>query len=187
MGLALIVLFVIQFDSTGKTYADSVKTKQFNWGIETWQKGQNDFVLKFNETNPIKIKRIYGNLTAGPQPEHKEFDTVIRQTLASLVNVGVPFDDKSVQVIGNPHERFNHTVDNNLFSVNVKQTNSQTYNIPIEYNYGTDPVLVPQNKLLMRIFNESYRHDDKKGSFVSEDQLDSLNVEIHLVIDYEVQ
>lgn len=158
--------------------------RHIGWGIETWRKGQNDFVIRFNESHPVAVVRIQGDMTAGPQPNHAPFDQLIRQSLASLVVVGAPTDTSAVTIVGEPPTYQNESIDNNLFSLNVKQTDAETMNVPIDYVYA-DPVVLPQNKLLMRIFNESYKN--RNGlDIVSTDQIDALNVEIHLVIDYLV-
>lgn len=159
--------------------------KRFEWGIETWQPGQQDYVIRFDEKKPVKILDIEGNLTAGPQPDYKPYEMMIRQTLATLINVGDDADKMDVTVIGSPAIRANHVVSPHMFSVNVKQTNGETLNIPIAYHYGRLPVELHRNKLLFRIFNESYRHAGD-GSFPSQAVVDALNVEIHLTITYEV-
>jgi hypothetical protein len=160
--------------------------KRFEWGIETWQIGSQDFLIRFDEKTPVRILDIQGDLTAGPQPNYKPYDTLIRQTLATLINVGGSWDLKSVVVAGTPADRANHALAPHLFSINVKQTNGETMDVPIKYNYDRKPVTLGNNKLLMRIVNESYRFASDKGAFVSTDQDDTLNVEIHLVITYEV-
>jgi hypothetical protein len=160
--------------------------KRFEWGVETWEIGTSEFPIEFKEKSPVKILDIEGNLTAGPQPNFEPSEKMIRQTLATLVDVGDVADPMDVVVSATPPERANHVVSPHLFSVNVKQTNSETENIPISYHYGDAPVQLHQNKLMFHIFNESYRHNKKLGSFVSKDQKDALNVEIHLTITYQV-
>ncbi len=166
--------------------ANPPQQKEFDWGIETGTKGQNDFVIRFKEPGPVRIKRIYGNLTAGPQPNHAQFAKLIRQTLVNLVNVGAVDTDNDIEIVGTPPDRANHSIDRNWMSVNVKQTDSETINIPIETSYNPARPLA-QNKLLMRIFNESYKIAPSGIAIVSTDQEDALNVEIHLVIDYETE
>ena len=160
--------------------------KRFEWGIETWQIGSNDFQIQFNEKTPVRILDIQGDLTAGPQPKYTPNDTLVRQTLATLINVGDGWESKNVEVIGTPAERANHVLAPHLLSVNVKQTNSETMDVPINYHYNRLPIKLKNNRLLMRIVNESYRWDGEHGAFVSKDQDDTLNVEIHLTITYEV-
>lgn len=160
--------------------------KRFEWGIETWQMGANDFPISFSEKGPVKILGIEGNLTAAPQPEFQPSEQMIRQTLATLVDVGDTDDPMDVTVTGKPAERANHVVSPHLFSINVKQTNAGTENIPISYNYRDAPLQLHQNKLMVHIFNESYRYTKKDGCFVSKDQKDALNVEIHLTVTYQV-
>jgi len=160
--------------------------KEFNWGIETWKKGQNDFVIRFKEPGHVRISRIYGNLTAGPQPEHAQFAKLIRQTIVSLVNVGAVDTDQDVEIVATPADRANQSVDRNMININVKQTDSETMSIPIEYNYAPARALA-ENKILVRIFNESYKIAPNGIAIVSDDQGDALNVELHLVVDYETE
>lgn len=160
--------------------------KRFEWGIETWEIGSNDFLIKFNEKTPVRILDIQGDLTAGPQPNYKAYDTLVRQTLATLINPGDGWTEKNVEVEGTPGNRANHVLAPHLFSVNVKQTNGETMDIPIRYTYDRKPIELKQNRLLMRVVNESYRWNSDQGAFVSKDQDDTLNVEIHLTITYEV-
>lgn len=169
------------------TVADAEpQIKRFEWGVETWQMGANDFEITFGEKSPVKILDIEGNLTAGPQPDFLPSEMMIRQTLVTLVDVGNMTGPDDVSVTKTPPERANHVLAPHLFSINVKQTNSETVNIPFAYHYDRLPVTLHQNKLQFHVFNESYRHNKKLGSFVSKDQKDALNVEIHLTITYQV-
>lgn len=163
--------------------AEAAKTKDLDWGIETWKIGQNDFVIQFKEPDHVRILRIYGNLTAAPQPNHPQFAHIIRQTIASLLDVNPPKED-DVVIVSTPADRANQSIARNMFTINVKQTDSETMNIPIEYNYSPGRVLT-ENKLLVRILNESYKTNPDGRDVISHDQYDALNVEIHLIVTYE--
>jgi hypothetical protein len=73
-----------------------------------------------------------------------------------------------------------------MININVKQTDAETMSIPIEYNY-TPARPLAENKILVRIFNESYKIAPNGIAIVSDDQGDALNVELHLVVDYETE
>jgi hypothetical protein len=163
----------------------SMTVRAFVWGMESWEMGSNDFVIRFTEGR-VRIRRITGNATAAPQPDFKPFAQVIRQTLATMINVGAPADPPDIQLIGTPANRANHSMQAHLFSLNVKQTNDQTLNIPIDYTFDDPPVVLAQNLLLMRIVNESYKMHNYQA-VISDDQNDSLNLELHMRIIYEVE
>ena len=169
--------------------ASAASVKRFEWGIETWQIGTQDFLIRINEKSPVRILSIEGNLTAGPQPLFKPFDNVVRQTLITLINVG---DDTAenvapVEVLQTAPNRVNNAVSPHLFSLNVKQTNDHVLNIPISYRYKDFPVTLLQNKLLFRAVNESYRCDPQTTVCkVSTEQFDTINAEVHVTITYVV-
>ncbi|WP_199614638.1 hypothetical protein [Paenibacillus alkalitolerans] len=165
--------------------AEPITKKQFHWGIESWELGRHTWGIEFNEKKPVKIKKIEGYLTAGPQPNHKPDDTLVRQTLASLTYPGNNLND-AVKKIETPKSRANHSVDRNLLSLNVKLTGSRTTEMPIHLEYP-DGLILPENRLLFIANNESYRYDSKKGSFVSDDIFDAINIEAHMIVYYEVQ
>jgi len=169
---------------------NAVVHKHINWGLETWDLGRHIYSIEFKEEKPVRIRAINGYLTSGPQPEHKAQDTLIRQTLVVMDHAKPAARDLgTIAITANPTNttKFNHSLDRSLLCLNIKQTGSDTQILPVDISFDEEVVIVPKNKLSLSVFNESYRFEKGKGCFISKDCRDALNVELHLLIQYDVE
>lgn len=169
---------------------NNIAHKHINWGVETWDLGRHVYSIQFKETKPVRIRTINGYLTSGPQPEHLVRDTLIRQTLVTVNDSKRnTSDNDTIAIIGSPTNtvKFNHSLDRTLLCLNVKQTGGDTQILPIDVTFDDETIMITEQKLTLTIFNESYRFSKEKGCFVSKDCRDALNVELHLLIQYDVE
>jgi len=182
--LAIMLIPILFLQSTVKADIPITTTKYLNWGVEYWDLGSKDFTIQIDETNLVKIKKITGYVTACPQPNFKLHDTVVRQSLITIINYS---NDTKYSVvapdIGTP--KANHSLDRHMGGANVKQVNGQTVDMAINYEYS-EPIELQYNKLQMHIVNESYRYSAEKGCFVSTDVNDAVDVEVHFIVEYIV-
>ncbi len=147
--------------------------------------GHQDMTIQFNESGSVSLLAVEGNVMASPMPSFVVGDNLVRQSLLTLVNPGARANDGSVSVVSHPPGT-NHSVNQHLFSTDVKVTGSGPVVVPVNYHFDAHPVSLPMKQLTMHFFNASYRGVADGGGYFATEFLDGIDVEVQLVLTYEV-
>ncbi len=149
--------------------------------MEDWQLGWSSFSIQIgNGTTPVEITSITAAVSASTLPTSNPHDGFMRQTLFALSPSDSNADD--VKILSSPPanpQRWEDSVARSLMALDLKQVGTRIINYPMSIRFRP-PVTLPNGQLTALFDNESYTPIPSATT----DESESLDTEIHLVIQY---
>lgn len=170
--LLLLIPFTFTEGAPRQSEKDYVK-----WGMQAWDCGQSIFSIRIGDPKDvITIKEITGFIAASAPPSSN--DALVRNALVSVFYEWEPTPG-NVKITNTPKSA-NHSIDNNLFSINIKQKASTTPHLPIHIKFDKG-VVIPNGDLNTSMKIQTYSiYTDLSGT-------ECLDVEMHLTVFYTRQ
>lgn len=138
----------------------------FEWGVECWQFGSNNFFAKIAGGVPVQITRIVGSITCSALSGALISSTNLRASLVSFGPAATATPD--AVVFGAPGGvSFNQSIAAHLFNVVARQMGNNVMVVPFDYSFATFVINDPNpanNLLLMNVNNLT---TDTSGSIVT--------------------
>lgn len=154
------------------------QTHYFNLGLEDWQLGPANYVVRISQHRPVAITGIQGFASAAPLPGANLKSGLIRQTLVSLTYPGARAPGNVLFTKLPSFKRKEYSIGPDLLALNIKQVNAQTIETPINVSFPT-PVRLPSDTILVHFANATYKVGGTDTSAVQ-----CLDVELHLLVKY---
>ena len=149
-----------------------------HWGNETTAYGTSLFEATLGTGGDVMVSRITGHVSASPQGNISEWSNRMRMRQA-LVVIGsdAPAAPASTKRLVSA-DRTNNEVDGHLGMINPKVFAFDQVIIPFDFHFAA-PIRAPNGRIWLQIDNEG-------PGALSYDK-DTLNVEVHMTIQWESQ
>jgi hypothetical protein len=167
--------------AAGFTSSSRIASNYVSWGMEDWQLGRSSFSIQIgNGTTPVEITSITAAISASALPTSNPHNRFMRQTLFSLSPSDCSAND--VKIVSSPPanpQRWEHSVARSLVALDLKQVGTRIINYPMSIRFRP-PVTLPNGQLTAVFDNESYTPIPSATT----DECESLDTEIHIIIQY---
>ena len=147
-----------------------------HWGNETTSYGTSKFEAVLGTGGDILVSRITGHVSASPQGNINEWSnrTRMRQALVIIGHDGLTAPAITNTLAAGP--RTNNEVDGSFGMVNPKVFAFDQVIVPFDFHFAT-PARAPKGRIWLQVDNE--------GPGALNYDKDTLNVEVHMTIQWE--
>ncbi len=151
-----------------------------SWGVETWQCGNSNYTIQIGSGADVHVTAIVGNVSAGIIPKTDPEMGYMHQSTLAIYWQGISNNiNGSIYASPTNGTRYQHSLDGNMYSINMKQTGTEVINTPINVTYP-DPILVPGGRLSILIDTRTY---DGSSELLSPPNI-CMDTEAHFLIFY---